>query len=50
MTISQWRSCEIGTMDKELLRLIIQLVKQHVDQWGSYPTPEQLQTLIVTGR
>lgn len=33
-------------VDDETVRLIIVLVKQHVDLWGTYPTPTQILTQL----
>lgn len=41
-----WRSYEIGNMHPELLAAIIAIVKAHMDQWGSWPTPAQVQAQL----
>lgn len=50
MAVSQWRIAEVLTMEKELLRLIIELVHKHVDLWGTYPSPEQIQQQLTAGK
>ena len=45
-----WRQAVIGALDDRTLQALVEVIKDYVDHWGTYPTPAQIRATLNTDR